>query len=106
MIGYGVVLLPIPALHQSSLNAAVSFQGRSRQLYNAGFRTLQQVAYADPETLVYSIEHMPRKAARQIVAAAQVRVYVVASVDVTVSLCLIPQHFYVVIMWYISDVID
>ncbi|XP_041370459.1 helicase POLQ-like [Gigantopelta aegis] len=46
--------------------------GRARQLYSAGLRTLQAVANADPETLVKKIEHMPRKAARQVVASAKV----------------------------------
>ncbi|XP_071090102.1 helicase POLQ-like [Haliotis cracherodii] len=46
--------------------------GRARQLYHSGLRTLQDVAAADPEQLVKNIEHMPRKAARQIVASAKV----------------------------------
>ncbi|XP_067656722.1 helicase POLQ-like [Haliotis asinina] len=46
--------------------------GRARQLYHSGLRTLQDVAAADPEQLVRNIEHMPRKAARQIVTSAKV----------------------------------
>ncbi len=47
-------------------------QGRARQLYKAGYKTLQHVASADPESLVRNIDHMPRKAAKQIVTSAQV----------------------------------
>lgn len=50
------------------------FQGRARQLYHSGLRTLQDVAAADPEQLVKNMEHMPRKAARQIVASAKVNI--------------------------------
>ncbi|XP_070579782.1 helicase POLQ-like [Ptychodera flava] len=45
--------------------------GRARQLLKAGFKTLQQLAFTSPETLVKNIEHMPRKLARQIVSAAK-----------------------------------
>ncbi|XP_066277516.1 helicase POLQ-like isoform X1 [Branchiostoma lanceolatum] len=47
-------------------------QGRARQLYKAGYKTLQDLAHAETETLVQNIQHMPRKVAYQIIAAAKV----------------------------------
>ena len=41
-------------------------------MYNAGFRTLSAIASADPEVLISSVEHLPRKVAKQIVASAKV----------------------------------
>ena len=52
----------------------LSLQGRARQLYKAGYKTLQHIASADPESLVRNIDHMPRKAAKQIVTSAQVSI--------------------------------
>ena len=49
-------------------------QGRAKLMFNAGFRTLSAVASADPELLVRSVEHLPRKVAKQIVASAKVRI--------------------------------
>ncbi|XP_071452679.1 helicase POLQ-like [Hetaerina americana] len=46
-------------------------RGRARQLYNAGFKTLGDVANSTPQQLVNSIDHMPRKVAQQIIAAAK-----------------------------------
>ncbi|XP_046395540.1 helicase POLQ-like [Ischnura elegans] len=46
-------------------------RGRARQLYNAGFKTLQDVANSTPQQLVESIDHLPVKVARQIIAAAK-----------------------------------
>ncbi|KAK3910562.1 Helicase POLQ-like [Frankliniella fusca] len=45
--------------------------GRARQLYNAGYRNLRDVASAEPIRLVRELDHMPKKAAYQIVAAAK-----------------------------------
>lgn len=45
--------------------------GRARQLYNAGYRSLRDVASAEPTRLVRELDHMPKKAAYQIVAAAK-----------------------------------
>eukprot|EP00058_Branchiostoma_floridae_P018332 XP_002603821.1 hypothetical protein BRAFLDRAFT_124688 [Branchiostoma floridae] len=47
-------------------------QGRARQLYKAGYKTLQDLAHAETESLVQNIQHMPRKVAYQIIAAAKV----------------------------------
>ena len=52
-----------------------SSQGRARQLYTAGYKTLQLVAHADAENIVREINHMPRKIAKQIIAAAKVCFY-------------------------------
>jgi POLQ-like helicase len=47
-------------------------QGRARQLYKAGYKTLHDVAKADAKQMVCSIDHMPKKVANQIIAAAKV----------------------------------
>jgi POLQ-like helicase len=47
-------------------------EGRARQLYKAGYKTLRDVANADPKQMVHSIDHMPKKTANQIIAAAKV----------------------------------
>lgn len=47
-------------------------QGRARQLYKAGYKTLQDVANADPKQMVHTIDHMSNKVANQITAAAKV----------------------------------
>ncbi|XP_074641479.1 helicase POLQ-like isoform X2 [Tubulanus polymorphus] len=46
-------------------------QARAKQLFKAGYKSLTHLSHADPEILVKSIEHMPRKLARQIVASAK-----------------------------------
>ncbi|XP_034251162.1 helicase POLQ-like isoform X2 [Thrips palmi] len=45
--------------------------GRARQLYNAGYRSVRDVAAAEPTRLIREVDHMPRKVAYQIVAAAK-----------------------------------
>lgn len=45
--------------------------GRAKQMYSVGYRTLAQVANADPEDLVKKIKQIPRKVAQQIVTAAK-----------------------------------
>lgn len=47
-------------------------QGRARQLYNAGYRSVRDVASAEPTRLIREVDHMPKKVAFQIVAAAKV----------------------------------
>ncbi|XP_012280090.1 helicase POLQ-like [Orussus abietinus] len=44
--------------------------GRARQLYNAGYKTLKSIAQADGKELYTKIEHLPKKTAAQIIAAA------------------------------------
>ncbi|OQR66456.1 helicase POLQ-like [Tropilaelaps mercedesae] len=46
-------------------------RGRARQLYSAGFKTLSAVAKANPNELVNKVDHLPRKVATQLVAAAK-----------------------------------
>lgn len=46
--------------------------GRARQLFNAGYRTLQSIASANPEDLEEKIRNMPKKTIKQIIAAANV----------------------------------
>lgn len=48
-------------------------QGRANQLYHAGFRRLRDIADADIQTLVSSIEHLSRRQAAQIIASAKVK---------------------------------
>ncbi|KAK7867975.1 hypothetical protein R5R35_014759 [Gryllus longicercus] len=45
--------------------------GRARQLYNAGYKTLIDIANANANDLVSSIDHLPRKIATRIIAAAK-----------------------------------
>lgn len=47
--------------------------GRARQLYNAGYRSLRDVAGAEATRLIREVDHMPRKVAYQIVAAAKLQ---------------------------------
>jgi len=46
-------------------------QNRARQLFQAGFKTLQSIAKANPDDLMESVEYMTRKLANQLVAAAK-----------------------------------
>ncbi|KAJ8025431.1 Helicase POLQ-like [Holothuria leucospilota] len=46
-------------------------QGRARQLVNAGYKTLRHLAFANPETLVRDIEHLPKRVAKEIISAAK-----------------------------------
>ncbi|XP_077979888.1 helicase POLQ-like [Glandiceps talaboti] len=46
-------------------------QGRAKQLLKAGYKTLNQLAYTNPDDLVSKIEHMTKSLARQIVSAAK-----------------------------------
>jgi hypothetical protein len=48
-------------------------QGRAKQLYSAGFETLQSLTAAEPSHLVSKVQFLTHKAARQIVAAAKVK---------------------------------
>ncbi|XP_053407683.1 helicase POLQ-like [Mercenaria mercenaria] len=45
--------------------------GRARLMYTAGYKTLSSVASANTEDLVKSVQYMPRKAAKQIIASAK-----------------------------------
>lgn len=42
-------------------------------MYKAGYRTLKDIVNADPLKLVSSIDHLPRRVAYEIVAAAKVK---------------------------------
>jgi POLQ-like helicase len=50
-------------------------KGRARMLFKAGFRTLTDVAKTNPEELVSRVEHLPKRSALQMIAAAKVLVY-------------------------------
>ena len=50
-------------------------KGRARLLYKAGFRSLTDVAKTNPDELVARVDHLPRRTAQQMVAAAKVLVY-------------------------------
>ncbi|XP_046747948.1 helicase POLQ-like isoform X2 [Diprion similis] len=45
--------------------------GRARQLFNAGYKTLQSVALGQPKEMCDKIENLPMRVATQIVAAAK-----------------------------------
>lgn len=55
-------LMELPAVKQS----------RARQLFNAGYKSIRSIAAASVESLVENIEHMPRRVAKQMIAAAKV----------------------------------
>lgn len=46
--------------------------GRAKQLFNAGYKTLEHLASAVPEELVKNIEHISFKLAKQLISAAKV----------------------------------
>ncbi|XP_014219348.1 helicase POLQ-like [Copidosoma floridanum] len=46
-------------------------QGRAKQLYKAGYKTLQSIAKSKPDELLNKMEHLPRKVASQIISAAK-----------------------------------
>lgn len=46
-------------------------QNRAKQLFNAGYKTLQSVARAEPEKLMQEMDFMSRKLANQLIAAAK-----------------------------------
>lgn len=50
-------------------------KGRARLLYKAGFRSLTDIAKTNPEELVSRVEHLPRRIAQQMIAAAKVLIY-------------------------------
>lgn len=50
----------------------LSLQGRAKQLYNAGYKKIEDVARAKPKELVTNIEHMNFRLASQLVSAAKV----------------------------------
>lgn len=49
-----------------------TFQGRAKQLYNAGYKSLMHLANANPEVLIRTIDHLSRRQAKQIVSSAKV----------------------------------
>lgn len=49
-------------------------QGRARQLYSNGFRTLEDVAKSSIGNLVEKIEHLNYRVARQLISAAKVSI--------------------------------
>lgn len=46
-------------------------EGRAKQLYSAGYRSVVHLANANPEVLVKTIDHLSRRQARQIVSSAK-----------------------------------
>uniref|UniRef100_A0A915L739 Uncharacterized protein n=1 Tax=Romanomermis culicivorax TaxID=13658 RepID=A0A915L739_ROMCU len=46
-------------------------QGRARQLFNAGFRSVKDIASADVDTLIHQIEHFSRRQAHEIISGAK-----------------------------------
>lgn len=48
-------------------------QARARQLFKAGYKSLNSLAWADVNSLMADIEHLSRRQANQIVSAAKVK---------------------------------
>ncbi|XP_039109899.1 helicase POLQ-like isoform X2 [Hyaena hyaena] len=46
-------------------------EGRAKQLYSAGYKSLIHLANADPEVLIRTIDHLSRRQAKQIVSSAK-----------------------------------
>ncbi|XP_027980018.1 helicase POLQ-like isoform X3 [Eumetopias jubatus] len=46
-------------------------EGRAKQLYNAGYKSLMHLANANPEVLVRTLDHLSRRQAKQIVSSAK-----------------------------------
>lgn len=51
-------------------------KGRAKQLYNAGYKKIEDVARAKPKELVENIEHMTYRLANQLVSAAKVSIVI------------------------------
>nr|XP_055153110.1 helicase POLQ-like isoform X1 [Symphalangus syndactylus] len=47
-------------------------EGRAKQLYSAGYKSLMHLANANPEVLVRTIDHLSRRQAKQIVSSAKI----------------------------------
>ncbi|XP_010333055.2 helicase POLQ-like isoform X4 [Saimiri boliviensis] len=64
---------------QNLLTGAASFsscvlhfcEGRAKQLYSAGYKSLMHLANANPEVLIRTIDHLSRRQAKQIVSSAK-----------------------------------
>uniref|UniRef100_A0A5F4W9S5 Helicase, POLQ like n=1 Tax=Callithrix jacchus TaxID=9483 RepID=A0A5F4W9S5_CALJA len=64
---------------QNLLTGAASFsscvlhfcEGRAKQLYSAGYKSLTHLANANPEVLIRTIDHLSRRQAKQIVSSAK-----------------------------------
>ncbi|XP_058152223.1 helicase POLQ-like isoform X2 [Dasypus novemcinctus] len=46
-------------------------EGRAKQLYSAGYKSLKHLANANPEVLIRTIDHLSRRQAKQIVSSAK-----------------------------------
>ncbi|XP_025743290.1 helicase POLQ-like isoform X3 [Callorhinus ursinus] len=46
-------------------------EGRAKQLYNAGYKSLMHLANANPEVLIRTLDHLSRRQAKQIVSSAK-----------------------------------
>ncbi|XP_059214014.1 helicase POLQ-like [Centropristis striata] len=53
------------------MEVAGVMESRAKQLYNAGYKTLTQLANADPAVLASTVENLFRKQANQIIASAK-----------------------------------
>ncbi|CAB4017489.1 helicase POLQ-like [Paramuricea clavata] len=65
-LSYTAVLELVPLMQIPGVK-----KNRAKQLYVAGYRNLQAVAKADPETLIKEMEHLPRTQAKLLVSAAK-----------------------------------
>ena len=60
----------IPLMELSSMS-----KGKARLLYDAGFRSLADVAKSSPDDLAARVQHVSKQAAQNMVSAAQALVY-------------------------------
>ena len=67
-----IIEIPFTATYSKLNKPQYSLQGRAKQLYTCGFKTLSLVANADPDDIVKSVKQIPRKVAKQIVSSAKV----------------------------------
>ena len=64
----------VPFLASVELLNFIAFLHLLLQLYQAGYKSLSQVAAADVKLLLQNIEHLSRRQAQQIIASAKVSV--------------------------------
>ena len=70
----------------------VHLQGRARQLYNAGYRTPQQLAQARPEDLCGKVEHLFPNTAKRLIKCAKVCMLKFCTLMYVVLHCLFPYQ--------------
>lgn len=78
----------------------ISFQNRARQLYTAGYKTIEDIAKCRPMQLVKSIEHMHLRIAKEIISAAKVD----KSNNITMNLSIL-MYFFILYLFSIQIIL-